>query len=104
MTDLTCSAEHCAYNSDRYCCKGDIQVDGANACHCSDTCCASFKESGCGCASNHVGTPSRSIGVSCDAVSCVYNENHECSAKDIAIAGHQAKHASQTECTSYQKR
>ena len=104
MTDLTCSAEGCIHNSDRYCCKGDILVDGAQAKCCSDTCCASFDERTESSAVNKYETPSRALSVSCEAVSCVFNEGRKCTAEEISIAGHQAKNAEQTECASYQSR
>ncbi len=104
MTDLTCSAECCIHNSDRCCCKGDILVEGARATCCSDTCCASFDERAEGCAVNKYETPSRALNVSCEAVSCVFNEGKKCTAEEISIAGHQAKNPEQTECASYQSR
>ena len=104
MTDLTCSVETCVHNSDRYCCKGTILVDGADAKTPSETNCASFDERvQCGC-KNMYETPSRALDVECEAVSCVFNEKKKCTAKEISIAGHNAKNASSTECASYRSR
>ncbi len=44
MTRLVCSATNCLYNDDRYCCKGDIQIDGEGATTSNATCCKSFRE------------------------------------------------------------
>ena len=44
MTKLVCSVDTCIHNSDHYCCKGKIKVDGENADMPSSTCCASFDE------------------------------------------------------------
>lgn len=104
MTDLTCSAETCVHNSDRYCCKGTILVDGAEAKCPSETCCASFDEKLQGGCKNKYESPSRALDIDCEAESCVYNNARKCTAKEISIAGHGAKDASHTECASYKSR
>ena len=42
MTKLECSVKNCMHNSDNYCCKSAILVDGHEAVKPNDTCCASF--------------------------------------------------------------
>ena len=104
MSYLVCSAETCVHNNDRFCCKGTILVDGAQAKKPSETSCSSFDERvQCGC-KNQYETPSRALNVECEAVSCVYNEGRKCTADEISIAGHNAKVADQTECATYQSR
>ena len=104
MTDLTCSAETCVHNSDRYCCKGTILVDGADAKTPGETSCASFDERVQGCCKNKYETPSRALDVDCEAVSCVFNKERKCTAEEISIAGHGAKNADGKECASYRSR
>lgn len=104
MTDLKCSAENCLHNADRYCCKGTILVEGSSAKCSSETCCASFDErEQCGC-TNKYETPNRALNVECEAESCIFNEARKCTAEEISIAGHGAKIASHTECSSYKSR
>lgn len=100
MTKLVCSVDTCAHNSDHYCCKGKIQVEGEQADSAASTCCASFDEKGKSCC-NACTTPDEKLEVSCDAVKCMYNKNHACSAKNIGIAGSGAKKMEQTECATF---
>ena len=44
MTKLECSVKNCMHNSDNYCCKSAILVDGNEAVKPNETCCASFDE------------------------------------------------------------
>lgn len=49
MTNLSCNASTCTHNADKCCCLSGIDVKGANACTCDETCCGSFdnkKENG----------------------------------------------------------
>lgn len=40
---IECEAENCTYNSNRKCSANDIGIDGASACTCVETKCATFK-------------------------------------------------------------
>lgn len=103
MTKLVCSVDTCVHNSDHYCCKGKIQVDGERAEMPASTCCASFNEKKDNCARNSYETPDEVLEVSCDAVKCIYNKNMKCSASKIGIAGSGAKKMEQTECATFRK-
>jgi len=68
------------------------------------TACGSFRERQMETAKNECGcrtAPEQRLEVACDAVKCIYNDNHVCSAEHIGIAGNGAKHAKDTECASF---
>ena len=44
MAELKCKAEHCTYNKDHYCSKGDIMVGGKHAVTSEETRCESFAQ------------------------------------------------------------
>lgn len=102
MTKLVCSVNTCAYNCDHYCCKGKIKVDGERAEMPASTCCASFDERKNSCC-NSTQTPDEHLEVTCDAVKCVYNKKHMCSADKIGITGSGAHKMEQTECATFRK-
>lgn len=100
MTKLVCSVDTCAHNSDHYCCKGKIQIEGERAEMASSTCCASFDEKKQGC-KNSTEIPDETLDVSCAAVKCMYNKNEMCHAGKIGIAGSGARKMDQTECATF---
>lgn len=104
MPGLVCSAQSCVYNNAMYCSRGDIEVGGANAKVCQDTCCESFKERKGTSASNSMGTPSTNTNIRCQAEHCQYNENCCCSAGHVDIAGAAACRCEETECTTFTDR
>ena len=57
MTKLECSVKNCMHNSDNYCCKSAILVDGNEAVKPNETCCASFDENKGGAFTNLFKTP-----------------------------------------------
>lgn len=103
MPLLSCSAEKCMYNTDRFCCKGDIMVTGDEAEKASETCCSSFCEREHSEMKNSVSEPSRQILVDCSACNCRYNDEEECHAEKIDICGVNACKCTQTECGTFNK-
>ena len=102
MTRLECSAMNCMYNEDRYCCKGDIKVEGKDATNASGTCCSSFKERKGNAMSNAVREPSKNIDVDCKACNCVHNKDCKCAADHIGIGGgSNACKCQETECMTF---
>ena len=72
MTNLSCNASTCTHNADKCCCLSGIDVKGANACTCDETCCGSFdnkKENGS--ARNAAASPKLNLTIQC-AASTVY--------------------------------
>ena len=103
MPLLSCSAVKCIYNENRLCQKGDIKVSGDHAQEACETCCASFRENTSGVAKNSFADTSRDILVDCSACTCCYNEDMECHAGQIDIAGVSACQCEQTECSTFRK-
>ena len=101
MTRLECSVKTCVHNSENCCCKSGIYVEGQAAKNCCDTCCGSFEENRGGMFKNLFKTPETKLMVDCDAVNCVYNDDHQCRAERISIPGDGAKTVGQTECKSF---
>ena len=102
MTKLDCNVVNCSYNGDNCCKRNDIHVEGIQAKTESETCCGSFAPKGCGCgSSNSVGAPEKDTNVLCDACDCRYNENKNCTAGHIGIAGGHADSCRETECGSF---
>ena len=87
MTKLECSVKNCVHNADNCCCKAAIAVDGNKAVDSEQTCCASFDENKGGRFTNLFKTPETRLDIACDAVKCIYNEEHRCTAERIDISG-----------------
>ena len=104
MTSLKCSATTCMHNSDHYCCKNVISVDGSTATAKDNTFCGSFDESRGGSFKNSYETPNHNLKIECEATNCVYNDNKLCNADHIDISGSGAKHADDTECATFRMR
>lgn len=104
MTELKCTAAHCAYNNDCCCCKGEIHVQGSTADTRESTCCGSFDDRTRNCGCNAADMPERKLKVSCDATNCIYNKERMCSANHIDIQGASAHVADKTECATFQMR
>lgn len=104
MTNLKCSATNCLHNCDCYCCKSEILVEGSDAQKKDNTCCGSFDLRTGDCAKNSFEHPSESLKVGCEAIHCVYNQNHVCHAGHIDISGPSARHAQATECATFKMR
>lgn len=102
MPVLSCAAKTCTYNKDELCSRGDIKVTGEQARHSDDTWCASFaersesmsnsKDEGCGCST---------IDIFCEACNCTFNQDKECTAREIEIEGTGASTSEETECGSF---
>lgn len=106
MTDLKCGVENCIYNSEHLCSKGDICVGGKNACCSDDTCCESFAQQrdGMSAFTSSISHPSREIGIDCEAVKCMYNEDYKCTADHVDIKGCGACGCRETACDTFIER
>lgn len=101
MTKLDCNVTNCIHNAENCCCKTSIIVDGQSAKQKVDTCCGSFAENKGSAFRNLFKTPENRLQVECEAVNCVFNEEHRCNAEHIGITGKSATEAVQTECSSF---
>lgn len=106
MTNLDCNVSCCCHNdnSEKKCCLSSINVRGTGASTCDDTCCGSFFEDKSGSVSNANNTPHVTLDISCDADSCVYNDNSKCTADHIDISGIFASAKDDTVCATYKSR
>ena len=104
MTKLECSANNCVHNSEGYCCKSSINVEGADAKCADDTCCASFSENTGGVFKNLFKTPESKLDVVCDADNCSHNEDHCCCAGKIDIRGEGACDCVETCCGTFTRK
>lgn len=104
MTKLDCNVTSCIHNADNCCCKQAIVVDGCHAKDCCDTCCGSFDENRDGTFTNLFKTPEKRLEIDCEAVNCIYNEQHRCQAEHVGISGNGASQAGQTECSTFKLR
>lgn len=101
MTKLECSVKNCVHNADNCCCKAAIAVDGNKAKEAEQTCCASFDENKGGRFTNLFKTPETRLDIACDAVKCIYNEEHRCTAERIDISGDGARECTETRCNTF---
>ena len=104
MTKLDCTVTTCVHNAEKCCCKSGILVEGAQAKDCCDTCCGSFEENRGGLFKNLFKTPESKLEVECDVANCLYNDDHQCRAERITIAGDGAMAVRQTECASFREK
>ena len=103
-TYLDCYVTSCVYNANRCCSKGDIVVGGHEAKVNGETACASFKERKADQTMNAANSMSKDIAIICEATNCRFNENKNCKAEHISIAGGNASASSETECASFDAR
>ena len=104
MTKPDCTVTTCVHNAEKCCCKSGILVEGAQAKNCCDTCCGSFEENRGGLFKNLFKTPESKLEVECDVANCLYNDDHQCRAERITIAGDGAMAVGQTECASFREK
>jgi len=102
MPVLNCSVTSCIHNADERCCKGNILVEGADAKVSEATCCASYYERDEDSYRNQYETPDMTLQVDCEAHHCRFNDNSECHAEHIGIAGSNATCSEDTCCASFQ--
>lgn len=104
MAQLNCTVENCAYNKDKYCCKGDIMVGGKHAHEEKETCCESFLEAKADRFTSALEHPSKIISIDCEAVKCVYNSNYKCVAEHVDIKGCGAADCRETSCATFKEK
>jgi len=105
MTKLDCSVVSCVYNNNKKCKRENITVGGHEAMKPSETACESFSPKGTNTLTSLAcGGPNTELNVSCNAVTCRYNDNKKCAANHIQIAGVKATTTGETECGTFQNK
>lgn len=102
MPILDCNVTSCIHNTDEKCCKGNILVEGSDAKEPEATFCASFHEREEDSFRNGCEVPDYSLQVDCEATHCRFNDDCECHAEHIGIAGNGACCSEETKCASFQ--
>lgn len=103
-TYLDCYVTSCVYNANRCCGKGDIVVEGKEAKVNRETTCDSFHERKSDSYKNSANSFTKDIAIICEATNCRFNENKNCMAEHISIAGGNACSSDETECASFDAR
>lgn len=107
MPKLTCGAETCIYNQDKYCIRNRIHVQGKEAIEENQTQCGSFKlkqEENKNIYTTEFarfGAVNEHLSIDCDSVHCDYNENLLCVKSNVKIDGADAVQRFDTFCKSF---
>lgn len=104
MTKLNCTVKNCVHNKEKLCNLGNIKVEGTTAEISDSTACASFREKNSDSYSNAKADdkkPNLNAVVECMAQKCVYNEDCNCSATHIDVAGETAHNYTETRCATF---
>jgi hypothetical protein len=117
MAKLSCNAENCVNNvSGGFCTAGQIHIKGDNAHSSEGTLCSTFAEKSFKNSvksmtnTNYTGELMQifsddeivvSPDIKCEAVKCVFNENHNCKAKNVLINGEHSVSELSTQCETF---
>lgn len=101
MPKLNCCVETCAYNEDKKCCLGAINVEGGEPAVPSTTCCNSYIQKGS--MLNNTCTALEDISISCQATECIHNQERKCEASNVSIVGQDAECSDETHCNTFCK-
>lgn len=105
MAKLHCNSKTCANNSDNYCCRPAIKVQGQSATNVAGTRCQSFVEIGSSVSRLADFTnANKELDIYCTATHCRYNADHICDASEIQITGPNANKMSETSCATFKAR
>lgn len=114
--ELSCSAINCVHNLSGLCSAINIHVIGSGAHSSAETMCNTFSEKGIRNAFTHLTNiniggeikqlfTNSSIEMSpiikCDAFNCKYNENRDCTARNIQVHGPDANSTEGTQCVTF---
>ncbi len=106
MSEISCTAHTCAYNSDSYCTLNAVHVCGQKAKKSCDTSCESFymrTSAGTNASIPQMHMPS-SNSIECSAEKCLYNDSGHCKAVNVDINGVGADCSARTECGTFVKK
>ncbi|OON91023.1 MAG: hypothetical protein ATN32_02785 [Candidatus Epulonipiscium fishelsonii] len=99
MPKLNCNADTCGHNCESLCGLNSIDIKGFSATTDSETKCSNFTTyTG---ASNSAADGNLDLYVQCQATNCTHNQEQECQADFIYIAGSNAVTENDTECSGF---
>ena len=107
MPKLTCTADACIYNQDKYCIRNRIHVQGSKALSGDETQCGTFKlkqEENKNIYSTEFarfGAVNEHLSIDCDSLNCYYNDNKLCVKSNVKIEGCKAVQRNETLCSSF---
>lgn len=100
MTKIICGVLNCYLNKDKRCCADSIDVTGDGAQSRGATNCETFgKDNGSFKSSNK--TVKEQSHISCEANTCVHNEDNKCHSQTIQIHGSSVDKSAETFCTTF---
>lgn len=103
MPILECSVRSCFYNKSSECCLDHIEVEGSEANVPNSTACGSFRENSDTMTNSNKAdlVPEPVVNIKCQATKCCFNQDCDCNADHISVAGDGANHFTETECASF---
>jgi len=100
MTKIICGVLSCYLNKDKYCCAESIDVTGDGAQSRGATNCETFAKDN-GSFKSSAKTIKEQADVSCEANTCVHNEDNKCRSQTIQIHGSSVDKSEGTFCTTF---
>ena len=107
MSNLHCTVTDCTHNCDRLCTLSSIKVEGQNADKAQLTFCHSFTPRNTDRCNRTENVRCLEISadaethIACDALTCAYNKNNVCSAKQVDVKGDHACTCTDTQCATF---
>ena len=87
MTKLDCTVTTCIHNAEKCCCKSGILVEEHRRRTAVIPAAEALRRTGADFFKNLFKTPESKLEVECDVANCLYNDDHQCRAERITIAG-----------------
>lgn len=100
MTRIICGVLNCYLNKDKRCCANSIDVTGDGAQSRGATNCETFGKDDGSFKSSNKEIKDQSD-VSCEAYTCVHNEDNKCVSQTIQIHGSSVEKSAETFCTTF---
>lgn len=103
MTKIICGVLSCYLNKDKACCADSIDVSGEGAKTRGYTSCETFGKDN-GSFKSSAKSVKEQSDISCNANTCVHNEDNKCASQTIQIHGSDVEKSDETFCTTFRLR
>lgn len=100
MTKIICGVMSCYLNKDKACCADSIDVSGEEAKSRGYTSCETFGKDN-GSFKSSMRSVKEQSDISCNANTCVHNEEYKCVSQTIQIHGSDVNRSDETFCTTF---